>query len=78
MTVGGRVVIPDAFAHDLNVLPHEYHDVDGFFPAAAAAPSLDDMDPEENHCLEAWGVGIGKAAVQATRAISSCAVTRKR
>ena len=64
------MTIPDAFAHDVHLLPHEHEDLEGLFPAAVAAPAPDDHDPPDGDELERKGIEIGKEAVRATQAIS--------
>ena len=53
------MVVPDAYEHGLDVLPHELPDVDARFPRALAADPRGDEDPIEDDSLEKRGVAIG-------------------
>ena len=52
--------VPEAFEHDVSVLPHEHEDLEARFPRAVAArpPGDRDMDAEDE--LERTGMEIGK------------------
>ena len=58
-TDGGSERVPDAYLHDVRVLPHEVQgDLNEVFPKAHAAPALDELVEEEDP-MELRGVGIG-------------------
>ena len=53
--------VPEAFEHDLNLLPHMHDNLEDIFPRALAAPPLRDRDPEAGDALERRGRDIGRA-----------------
>ena len=56
----GVVEVPEAYEHDIMVLPHEHDHMDAFFPQAYAAPDQGDLDPPADDYLEARGVRLGR------------------
>ena len=52
-------VVPDAYEHGLDVLPHEMPDLEERFPRALAADPQGDADPIADDSLEERGVAIG-------------------
>ena len=52
--------VPDAFEHDVHMLPHEHGDLKERFPRALAAEPQGDCDVDTEDLLEKEGVEIGK------------------
>ena len=53
------VAVPDAYEHDVHMLPHEHHNLEERFPRAVAAEPQGDQDMDCEDLLEQEGVAIG-------------------
>ena len=51
--------VPDAFEHNVHMLPHEHDDLEERFPRAMAAEPQGDHDMDSEDLLEQEGVAIG-------------------
>jgi hypothetical protein len=60
VVVVDSVKVPDAFEHDMSLLPHEHVDLEDIFPRAVAAAQLPDQDPEDDETLEKRGEQLGR------------------
>ena len=55
-------LVPEAFEHVHNILPHLHQDLAAWFPRATAVTELDDEDPMEDTRLEERGLARGMSA----------------
>ena len=53
------VSVPEAYEHDVCILPHEHVDMEARFPKAVAAEPQADQDMDEEDLVEQKGVAIG-------------------
>ena len=63
-------VVPEAWEHDVKVLPHFHADVEAFFPEATAAGERGDHDWPEDAGLELRGEVLGRSGGRAPLAVS--------
>jgi len=63
-------VLPDAFEHQIGLLPHLHDNLKELFPRAKACEDAGDEDPPGDDGLEKCGRAIGKAPEQKKEAIT--------
>ncbi len=64
------ILVPEAYEHDVGVLPHEHSLCESFFPRAHAAPEKGDEDMATDDSWEARGVHLGRARGRGRRRVS--------